>query len=319
MLLVRVHRRFDVYVGAGQHLVALGILLNKVGIVNRVVGFWMDYWPERYGPGILSRLYRNLNSYCVTHVHHLLVVSPEIPRALAEQGMKLGPERVILLPHLIDASDVGVLPQDQLEPNSLLWTGSAADEYGFDLLIDAMELVVGERPNAFVDITSYGKFPRHLRLAIEERGLERHFRVIGFIEDEVEFRDFVRKHRVGLAPYRPSVSSFKKYADPSRLKHYMANGVPPIVTRVPLVAREIDEVGAGKVIDFDRGQLAAAILRLLSDDQFHERCRRNGLELIKRYETVSVCRDVFTSLGMSCDIGPASEKESHGIQTGAAS
>ena len=147
-----------------------------------------------------------------------------------------------------------------------------------------------------------------LRNRIREKGLESNFRLLGYIEKEEVFNSVVRKHRIGLAPYRPDDISVKNFAGVARPWTYMANGVPPIITRVPPDAREIEETQAGLVIDYDKEQLARAILMLLKDDQLHQRCRERGMELAKSRATVPIFNTLLIRLGFS----PAGYAESAG-------
>jgi UDP:flavonoid glycosyltransferase YjiC (YdhE family) len=81
----------------------------------------------------------------------------------------------------------------------------------------------------------------------------------------------------------------------------MSNGVPHIINRLPAVAARIEEAGAGIVIDYDREQLANAILTLLTDDRLHEHYRRKGLELAESRASGPIFRSLFDRLGMPVD------------------
>jgi glycosyltransferase involved in cell wall biosynthesis len=301
IFLVRNCRQYDMYISAGLHMVLLGILLRRLGVVKQAVGMSTDYFPQRYRSSVLSRLHRSVSSWCSTHLDFVVNGAPTTNEARLRDGIRVDPAKQFTVTHPIDQSEIGSLPQEQLEPDSLIWSGMATLEYGFDLVIEAMELVVRERPSAIVNVTSYAKFPDHLWKIIVNRGLENNFRLLGFIKDETEFRNVVRRNRVGLAPYQPTTSTQKRYTSVSRAWLYMATGVPPIITRVPPDAAEIEQAGAGIVIDYDREQLANAILALLNDDQLHQRCRQKGLELVSKRTTDKVFRDLFTRLGIPPD------------------
>ena len=71
-----------------------------------------------------------------------------------------------------------------------------------------------------------------------------------------------------------------------------------VITRVPPVAMEIEEEGAGIVIDYDKQQLADAILKLLSDDEFYRRCRENAIALAQQYRADKVFSSAFERMGI---------------------
>ncbi len=71
--------------------------------------------------------------------------------------------------------------------------------------------------------------------------------------------------KVGLALYDPKNREGKFFSDPARIRHYLANGIPVIVTRVPPVWKEIVGSSAGVAIELDRGQLLTAIRHCLEN------------------------------------------------------
>jgi glycosyltransferase involved in cell wall biosynthesis len=295
---LRLRRRFDLYIGAGQHLILLGLFLRRLRVVKKVVAFSMDYWPQKYRTRFLDRLYHTLDAYCVTRADWVFNASAAMFEARLRRGIKLDPARQITVPHPIEAHEIGSVPRDQLEPDSLIFAGLAGAEYGFELLIDAMALVLRRNPATTITVTGYGELSAHLREMIARRGLTGAFRLAGYISDAADFRHVLRRKRVGLAPYSPLETSCKRYTDVSRPKIYMANGVPPIITRVPPLAREIEAMGAGLVVDYDKEQLADAILRLLADDELHEHCRQRGFDLVKQYDAETICDNALGALGI---------------------
>ena len=296
--LIRAHRRYDMCITAGVSHGLLGILLRSVRVVRKSSFIIMDYWPLKYRSSFLSRLYSRAHSWCSTNSDFVVDVAPTIEEARQRDGVRVAPERRIYAPHPLDPPATVTLPQEQLEADSLVWTGALTPECGFELVIDAIELVARERPGVTVSIATYERFPDELRAMIAEKGMEHHFHIVGYIKEEAEFNRFVQKHRIGLAPYRPGESSVKNFAGVARPWTYIANGVPPIITRVPPDAREIEVAKAGLVIDYDKQQLATAILELLTDDQLHRSCCQNGLELIRSRATTPVFTALLTKLGL---------------------
>ena len=305
MFLARPHRRHDICITAGLNLGLLGIFLRTTGMVEKTAFVIMDYWPQKYGASAFSRLYRQAYGWCCTHVDFVVDVAPTINKARLADGIRVKSERQICVPHPIDMSEVGCLPQSQLEPDSLVWTGALTPECGFELVIEAVALVAPKRPGIIVNVTTYGPHRDDLWRTIRDKGLEQNFRLIGYFKKEAAFNSFVRKNRIGLAPYCLSDTSVKNFAGVARPWTYMANGVPPIITRVPPDAEEIEEAKAGMVIDYDKEQLASAIMELLTDDHLHHTCRQNGLVLVKTRAAGPVFTGLLSRLGLPPDTHPA--------------
>ncbi len=296
--LARLRRRFDVVITSGLGLGLLGILLRRLGLARRTVFVIMDYWPSRFGSRVFSWLYRRLYGWCCTHVDFVVDVADTIEDARVSDGIRVPPARRLFCPHPVDAPSAAGLPRDVLEDDSIVWTGAVTPECGFELVIDAVALAARRRPGVTVTVTSYRPFPDSLRQRIAARGLERHFRILGYFRDEAEFNQVVRKHRAGLAPYVPTSSTVKRYAGVARPWTYMANGVPPIITRVPPDVGEIERAGAGLVIEYDAQQLADAMIALLTDDELHERCRQRGLALAQSRAPHVVFGELLRGIGV---------------------
>ncbi len=299
LFLARIRRHFDVCITMGLHLVLFGTLLKLLGMVNCTVSVFEEYRSQLYGWPVLRHMYRAVASFCCERSDFVVFTSALTPGILAGDGVYVDPAKQVIIPQPIDPSEIGFVPLSQRAPNSVLWIGQLTPDYGFELVIEAMALVVRKQPEVTVTVVSYTRLPDGLRAMIKEKGLEQHFNILGFIK-EAEFNQVVRKHRVALALYQPKATS-KKYVDVYRPWTYMANGVPHIINRVPPVAAEIEKAEAGIVIDYTKEALADAILSLLTDDQLHETCRQRGLELVEGRTSQSVLSDLLARLGVSAD------------------
>ncbi|KKN71304.1 hypothetical protein LCGC14_0422140 [marine sediment metagenome] len=71
--------------------------------------------------------------------------------------------------------------------------------------------------------------------------------------------------KVGVALYDPNNREGKYYSDPARIRHYLANGIPVVVTRVPPVWKDIVAYGAGVAIELDKVELLGAIKHCLNN------------------------------------------------------
>jgi glycosyltransferase involved in cell wall biosynthesis len=149
-----------------------------------------------------------------------------------------------------------------------------------------------------------GRGPRLTALQdrVVQLGIQQHVTFAGFIADQEETRRLVSRTSVGLAPATFDPQSLKLYADISKLKTYMAYGLPVITTTVATTAREIEQQQAGIIIPpNDPDALAAAIVQLLSDDDFHHRCRENAIQMAQRNTWEHHLNQVFTEMGLLVD------------------
>lgn len=297
-LLVSAGSRYDLYIGSSPHLGLLGLILRALGIVRHTVFWTVDYFPNRFANAHLNRLYLKLDETCVIRSDYAWNLTAAMGDARRERGIRVEDGRMYTVPHPIEDRELRSVPTEGAEPDALLYSGLLKPEYGFDLLLDALPLVAEKRPGVKVTITTYGEIADGVEKALEERGLEGRFRMLGYVADHDEYSRVVQRHRLGLATYRPTRQAYKRYADVSRAKTYLARGLPVVITRVPPIAAEIEREGAGIVIDYDKQQLAEAILKLLSDDGFHRQCRENAIALAQQYRADKVFSSAFECMGI---------------------
>ena len=96
-----------------------------------------------------------------------------------------------------------------------------------------------------------------------------------------------------MAPYEPEEGSLAYYADPGKIRTYLAVGLPVVVTKVPPSAYEIAQTRAGIAIEYDRREFIQAVIKLLSNDEFYLDCRKNAIELGANYSWEQVFTRAF--------------------------
>jgi len=96
-----------------------------------------------------------------------------------------------------------------------------------------------------------------------------------------------------LAPYLENKTSFSYFCDPTKVKEYLACGLPVIITRVPWIWQKIEKKPMGLAIDYQKQALKDAILKLLSDSELHSLCRKNGLHFSKNLDWDNIFLKAF--------------------------
>src|SRR5260370_19427200 len=105
----------------------------------------------------------------------------------------------------------------------------------------------------------------------------------GFIDDHHEIERRLAGSTLGLAPYVPDPESFSRFADPGKIKTYLACGLPVILTNVPPIAPLLEERGAGRIVPYEAGALADAIVEYLTDRERLEQARTAAIALGAEY------------------------------------
>jgi glycosyltransferase involved in cell wall biosynthesis len=109
----------------------------------------------------------------------------------------------------------------------------------------------------------------------------------------------VPAYGVALAPYLDDPGSYTWWCDPTKPKEYLACGLPIIITRVPWIWERVADPRKplGLAIDYKRDELVKACVRLLKDDRYYWRCRRNALEFAATLDWNGIYGGAFEGLG----------------------
>src|SRR3990172_7237813 len=196
--LLKLRRRYDLYVSGSPHFGLLGLLLKRLRLVRQTVFWTHDYHPHRFAHPLLNRLYLHLDRTVVEGAEWAWDVGPTIAEHRLQRGGRLRPDRVLTVGDPLEAREMASLPLEELPPGGIIFSGLVEAGYGFDLLLAAMPQVLKLAPEARVTVTTYQEFPAALRRHIGELALEGHFDVLGFIADEYEYTRVVQRHRLGL-------------------------------------------------------------------------------------------------------------------------
>ena len=116
--------------------------------------------------------------------------------------------------------------------------------------------------------------------------------------------ELLSRSSVAVAPYAETDETFTRYADPGKLKAYLAAGLPIVLTEVPPNARELaSEAGADVVAD-DPAAVAAAISRALASPERWRVRRESALAYARRFDWNVLLGDVLAKLDLNPSAKP---------------
>ncbi|RJP65655.1 MAG: glycosyltransferase [Candidatus Abyssobacteria bacterium SURF_17] len=284
--LKRAPARFRLYIGVDNLNATSGIFLRRLGVVERVIFYVIDYAPQRFRSRLGQALYRMLDRHCCYGSDAVWNVSAAMEEARMHDGIK--PERCapqIEVPLGSRYSEAPKLPIEKIDPYLIVFLGSLRPEQGLHCMIEAMPELKRVVPRARLRVIGDGPEAAALKRLAAEKGVADSIEFLGFVEDDSTAAELVAEGAVGIAPYVKTDETYKLYADPGKVKIYLAAGLPVVVSRVPRVAGLIENNGAGLAIEPDKESLLAALRRFFtaSDEEFR-RWRQKALELGKQYD-----------------------------------
>ena len=253
---------------------------NALGLIVR--GFWpmklvtMAHGWVRHTPRL--RLYYAVDRFCLARFDEVICVSED----LYDTCLKIGvPEHACHLVHnAIDAEsfrrvrDVDTAKRELgVAPETILVgaVGRLSDEKGFDLLVQAIGGLLPSHPRLMLWIAGEGEEKARLQRLIDDRGLQQHVRLLGFVSD-------VQRLFEAMDVY---VCSSIREGLPNSVLEAMALETPVLATRIAGVPGVIADGRNGVLVaPGSAAALAAGLERLLEDAAFRARLGSAGRETV---------------------------------------
>jgi glycosyltransferase involved in cell wall biosynthesis len=284
--------RVDVWFGFNPLACARGLVARRLGRAGRVVLWSVDFVPDRFGRrSPLTRLYDRVDRLCCERADARVELSEAARRARDERHGLVGGAPVVIVPMGAWLDRVPTVPEDAHAARRVVYLGHLVERQGVDVLLDAIERL----PDTSLDVVGTGPDEPLLRRRAAALGGRARFH--GFVEDHREVEQLLATASVAAAPYRGG-ETMTAYADPGKLKAYLAAGLPIVLTDVPPNARELEREAGATVVEPDAAALAAAIAAVLDDAARWRERRVAALAYVRRFDWDQLLRDALPRLGV---------------------
>lgn len=281
---VRNKNKFDIFIGFESVNALSGVILKKLGLINKVVYYVSDFSPKRYKIKWFNKLYLLLDRLAATYSDATWNVSNAMPLARKKLGYdmkKLSPQ--ILSPNAFFKSEIKSIPFKETIPYSLIYAGTLGLENGPDLAIKSMKSIVKKFPKAVLTIAGGGRKEdeKLLKDLINKLDLNENVNFVGFVPTNKELYSLVRKHWISIAPYKAIEESVRWYADAVKIRMSMACGLPVITTHVPPNGKLAQEKGAGIIVKDRESDLAQAVIKVFNNKKLYLKMRNDAITAAK--------------------------------------
>lgn len=258
--------RVDVWVGFNCLATAQGLLRRRAGRADRVLHWSVDFVPERFGPGALTRVYDRLDRHCITAVDGRVELSDAAFRGrLDAYGLTPDECPAEIVPMGSWSSEVPSTDPTRLASPRLVFLGHLVERMGVPLAIELAATLRHRGRDIPVDVVGGGPLLDELRSAAVDRGVADLVTFHGFVPEFADVERVLAGAVIGLAPYDDRGDSFSRFADPGKLKAYLAAGLPVLLTGVPPNSAELERTAGAQVLAFDADRFADAVLALLDE------------------------------------------------------
>ena len=305
----------DCWLGFNNLAAGRGLLQRRLGRAGKVVYWAIDFVPDRFGSGLLTRAYDTLDAYACRHVDARFEVSRAALEARTVRHRltadEMAPADVVPMGAWL--ARVPVAPDDAWQARKVIFLGHLVPRQGVEMLLEAFAELVARNVEFTAEIAGHGPLLEELRGRASQLGLDDRVRFLGFIRDHRGLEEFVASGSVAVAPYDTAEDSFTRFADPSKVRAYMAGGLPVVMTDVPPNADELAAEGGAELVRYTPEGLADGIAKLLSSQEEWRRRREAGLAYAKHFDWEQILGRVLGDVGFRGVVSRTRRRDARGL------
>jgi glycosyltransferase involved in cell wall biosynthesis len=168
------------------------------------------------------------------------------------------------------------------------------EKQGLQIIIEALKDISIKIPDVKLIVVGTGPFEKDLKKIAKINKVDKYVEFNGYIESHEEVEKILSKAVIGLATYKPDPTSFTYFADPGKIKNYLAAGLPVIITDVPQIAHVIDNANCGILTGYNKEDVAVNIVNLLLNKEKLIKYSDNAKKFARRYDWNKLFSDVLS-------------------------
>lgn len=246
-----------IYIGIDPLNCFAGLILKLLGQVDQVIFYTIDWMPNRFTNPLLNSFYHLIDKLSSIKSDITWNLTEKINDIRNKYNKSPGKNLIVPVGAYIQNRN---LPSDSIRKNVVL-LGALTPSKGVDLIIKAWPIVLEKIPDAKLHII--GKTPndsiedgvRYMPYESRLENLGSSVCMHGVIKRSEVYKKLLLMD-LGLALYKPTEENLSNWADPSRVKDYLASGVPVLITDVPPIAKDVSKFFCGAIIEYEPESLA---------------------------------------------------------------
>jgi glycosyltransferase involved in cell wall biosynthesis len=292
--LTRRHRTRNQVFVAGDILLGLaGLWLRRTRVVASVVLYTVDFVPRRFNNVLMNRIYHAIDRLVVRHVDVVWNVTQEIQEARYRRDGNVRAAPQIVVPVGANYASIRRRAFTIASRSRLVFVGHLLEKQGVQLAIQALPAIQQKIPDVSLLVIGDGPFRKELEKLSVLLNLATCVKFTGALYDDGDIEDRVASSAIGLALFTPDPNNFSQFADPGKIKTYLACGIPVVLTGVPPIARLIVRVGAGRIVSYAVGSVAGTIIDYLQQPESLIRAREAASQLGAKFSWDTIFDDAW--------------------------
>lgn len=279
-------KKWDLIISLDNLNTIAALFLKKIGLIKKVVYYTIDFTPKRFNNNLLNNIYHYLDKFCVKNADVTWNVSPRIAKGREKiMGMNRAIyKKQITVPIGIWFYRYNQLPLSKINKNTLVYAGGLSPHQGIQLVLDAIPIIIKSIPNFRFTIVGMGNYETELKEKIISLKIQKYVDFLGYIEKHEDVEKIISRCRIAVAMYNKELSTWSYYADPSKVKTYLASGLPVITTNLTHIASDLKKRECGLVINYNKTELANAVIELITNEQLYIFYRQNAIKFAKEFD-----------------------------------
>ena len=269
--------RVNLFIGVNTFNCTAGLILRFFSLNKRVIFYSIDWSPKRFKNKILNGLFHTLDRSSALLADESWNVSKEIISErwnlkylflLKNYALK---KSIVLPIGLSNHFRIKELPQRH--KHRLVFLGHLIEKQGLQLVIEALPEVLKIFPDTELNIIGSGPFSGYLEKLTLNLGISSSVNFLGYVE-ESKLPSVLTSSSIGIATYLNLNDSFTKFADPGKLKNYLASGLSILLTDVPPNAQELEMLGFAVIVKDNTEAVKKGLVQMLSEPHDEGESRR---------------------------------------------
>lgn len=294
---IKTNEKWDVIIALDNLNTLTALVLKLLGRVDKIVYYTIDFTPQRFTNPFLNTIYHWIDKISVKYATRTWNLTARMAEGREKiRGLSRAEyNRQIVVPIgiWINRINRNLLVQDK---NTIMYAGGLSPHQGIQLMIDALPLVIKKIPDVTFKIIGMGEYTDTLLKQVADLQLSNHVVFLGYMEKHEEVEAIVSKGSVSVALYDEHFAKWSYYADPSKIKTYLACGLPVITTSLTHMAKFIEEKNCGIVVSYTKEEVADAVVTILQNDSLRKEYRKNALDCAKEFDWSKIYTRAFAEL-----------------------
>jgi glycosyltransferase involved in cell wall biosynthesis len=275
------------------------IAVSKTRGNARVVFWAIDFVPRKSRFSFVNLLYRLIEKFMMKRID-LQIENSE--RALQARQIVTGiaPKESVVVPITIGETCFRQPRNERRLARRVVYFGSVDRRNGILFLVELIKYVCDHDERVSFDIIGDGPLKNQVSSELDD--LVRSGRVViwGYVAEEEVVVSILGSASIAIAPFDETPGSFTEYADPQKIKFYLAAGLPILLTSIPPNSHELVENAGCTVLSHDDGlgKWSSTILRVLESEQDYLVRSKLAYEYAEQFSRTVIYKSVLSSISV---------------------